>query len=89
MNAWKPVPHCKIHCGIFLYNRFRPILLCGDIVKAFLQINLREPETDVLRFYWVKNSDPSVIETNRFTRLVFGLTQSPFILEGTLKEHFQ
>ena len=42
----------------------------------------------MLRFHWVKNSDPSVIEINRFTRLVFGLTQSPFILEGTLKEQF-
>ena len=28
------------------------------------------------------------IEVNCFTRLVFGLTQSPFILEGTLREHF-
>ena len=43
----------------------------------------------MFRFHWVKNSNPSVIERNRFTRLVFGLTQSPFILEGTLKEHFQ
>ena len=42
----------------------------------------------MLRFHWVKNSDPSIIEINRFTRLVFGLIQSPFILEGTLKEHF-
>ena len=25
----------------------------------------------------------------RFTRLAFGLTQSPFILEGTLKKHFE
>ena len=29
------------------------------------------------------------IEILRFTRLVFGLTQSPFILEGTLKKHFE
>ena len=35
----------------------------------------------MLRFHWVKNSNPSFIEINRFTRLVFGLTQSPFILE--------
>ena len=70
-------------------SRFRPILLCGDIEKAFLQIRIQESERDVLRFYWVKSSDPSVIEINRFTLLVFGLTQSPFILEGTLKEHFQ
>ena len=74
---------------ILIRSRFRPILLCGDIEKAFLQIRIREYERDVLRFHWIKSSDPSVIEINRFTRLVFGLTQSPFILEGTLKEHFQ
>ena len=28
------------------------------------------------------------IEILRFTRSVFSLTQSPFILEGTLKKHF-
>ena len=43
----------------------------------------------MLTFHWVKNSDPNVIEIYRFTRLVFGITQSPFILKGTLKEHFQ
>ena len=30
-----------------------------------------------------------IIEILRFTRLVFSLTQSPFILEGTLKKHFE
>ena len=66
-----------------------PVLFCGDIEKAFLQIRLPESERNVLRFHWVKNSDPSVIKINRFTRLVLSLIQSPFILEGTLKEHFQ
>ena len=28
------------------------------------------------------------MEINRFVRLVLGLTQSPFILEATLKVHF-
>ena len=74
---------------ILIRSRFRLILLCGDTEKAFLQIRIRECERDVLRFHWVKNSNPSVIEISRFTRLVFGLTQSPFILEGTLKKHFQ
>ena len=76
---------------ILIRSCFRPTLLCGDIEKVFLQIRIRESERerDVLRFHWVKNSDLSAIEINRFTRLVFGLTQSPFILEGTLKEHFQ
>ena len=74
---------------ILIISRFRPILLCRDIEKAFLQIKIRESKRDVLRFHWVKNSDSSVIEINRFTRLVFGLVRSPFIREGTLKEHFQ
>ena len=69
---------------ILIRSRFRPILLCGDTEKTFLQTRIREFERDELRFYWVKYSDPSVIEINRFTSLVFGLTQSPFILEGTL-----
>ena len=69
---------------ILIRSRFRPILLCGVIEKAFLQIRIRESDRDVLRPNWVKNSDPNVIEINRFTRLIFGLTQSLFILEGTL-----
>ena len=52
-------------------------------------IRIQQSERDMLRFHWVKNSDPSVIEINRFTRFVFGLTQLPFIHEGTLKEHFR
>ena len=72
---------------IIIWSRFRPILLCEDIEKTFIQIRIRESEGDVLRSNWVKSSDPSVIEMNIFTRLVFGLTQSPFMLEG--EQHFQ
>ena len=45
--------------NILIRSRFKPILLCGDIEKAFLQIRIRESEKDVLRFHWIKNSDPS------------------------------
>ena len=64
-------------------------MLCGNIEKAFLQIRTRKSERDVLRFHWVRNCDPSVIEINKFTGLVFGLTQSPLKFENILKEHFQ
>ena len=57
-------------------------------IKAFWQIRIREPERHSLKFHWIKNLDPNIVEINRFTRLVFGLTQSSFIL-GTLKQHFQ
>ena len=36
-----------------------------------------EREGDSLKFHWVENG-------TCFTRLIFGLNQSPFILEGTL-----
>ena len=70
-------------------SRLRPTLLCRGIEKAFLQIRIRESERDVLRFHWVNSLESKNIEILRFTRLVFGLTQSPFILEGTLKKHFE
>ena len=73
---------------ILTRSRFRPILLRGDIEKAFLQIHIRESERDVLRFRWGGSLDSKIIEILRFTRLVFGLIQSPFILEGTPK-HFE
>ena len=74
---------------ILTRSRFRPILLCGDIAKAFLQIRIREHERDVLRFHWVESLESKIIKVFRFARLVFGLTQSPFILEGTLEKHFE
>ena len=54
-----------------------------------MQIHIRESERDVLSFHWVDSLESKIIETLRFTRLVFGLTQSPFILESTLKKHFE
>ena len=82
-------PFQNLIWNIYSRLRFRPILLCRDIEKAFLQIRIRESERDVLRFHWVNNLDSKTIETLRFTWSVFGLTESPFILEGTLKKHFE
>ena len=67
----------------------RPIKLCGDIQKAFWQIQIREPGRNSLRFHWIKSLDPNILEIHRFTKLVFRLTQTPFISQGTLKQHFQ
>ena len=67
---------------ILVRSRMRPIILCGDIQKAFWQIRIRELDINLLRFYWIKILDPNIVEINRFNRLVFGLTQ------GTLKVAF-
>ena len=67
----------------------KPVALAADIKQAFLQVRIRPEDRDALRFHWLKNKDPSVIEALRFTRALFGLVQSPFLLAGTLKLHLQ
>ena len=65
----------------------KPVALCADLRKAFLQIRIREYERDILRFHWIKKQNVSDTEILRFTRLVSALIQSPLILEATLQSH--
>ena len=66
--------------------RFYPIVVTGDLQKAFLQIRIKEEERDSLRFHW-RRPNHSEIEVYRFTRALFGLTSSPFLLGGVISEH--
>ena len=66
-----------------------PIAITGDMKQAFLQIRIREDDRDVLRFHWIEDENPNKIITLRFTRAIFGLSESPFLLEGTVKEHLK
>ena len=53
-------------------------------------INVAAVDRDVLRFLWVDNvnkDDDMIIY--RFTRVVFGVTASPFLLNGTIKHHIE
>ena len=60
------------------------IALTADIEKAFLMVGVR----DALRFLWVDVSKKNTnIVERRFTRFVFGVNSSPFLLNGTLKHH--
>ena len=74
--------------NILIRSRFHPILLTGDLQKAFLQIRIKEEERDSLRFHW---RAPGSTETRiyRFTRALFGLTSSPFLLAGVLNQHLE
>ena len=78
----------------YLYDillRFRTgkIGLVGDIKQAFLQVEIAEEHRDFFRFLWFKdiNETPRKIISLRLTRVVFGLTSSPFLLNGTIKIH--
>ena len=44
---------------VLVRNRMKPVGLCADLRKAFLQIRIRECERDILRFHWIKNQNIS------------------------------
>lgn len=96
-NANQPSLNKCLHQGPPLQNllwsvliraRFYPVLLTGDLQKAFLQVRIKEEERDALRFHW-KFKGHSEIETLRFTRALFGLTSSPFLLGGVIQQHLK
>ncbi len=76
-----------------IITRFRlfPLALTADIEKAFLMIAVWPPDRDALRFLWVDNVHAESPETiiYRFTRVVFGVSCSPFLLNATLKKHIE
>jgi hypothetical protein len=65
---------------VLVHQRGYPVVVSGDIQKAFLQVRVRENERDALRFHW-RSEEDSQLETLRFTRVLFGLAPSPFLLE--------
>ena len=58
---------------------FHPVVIAGDIKQAFLRVRIREDDHDALRFH------SQTVEALRFTRALFGLTCSPFLLGGVVQ----
>ena len=56
---------------------------------SVLQIRIREKDRNVLRFHWIGNLQSEDIKIYRFTRGIFDLGESPFLLNGTVKEHVE
>jgi len=71
---------------VLVQQRAYPVVLAGDIQKAFLQIRIHESERDALQFHW-QTDCTSQVETYRFTRVLFGLAPLPFLLSGVLEYH--
>ena len=76
-----------------LLVRFRShkIALTADLEKAFLMISVKEADRDVLRFIWTNDvlKDPPELTVYRFTRVVFGVSSSPFLLNATIQFHLE
>ena len=65
------------------------MVVAGDIHRAFLQVRIRETERDALQFHWIADKSAKQVETLRFTRVVFGLAPSPFLLNGVIQQHLE
>ena len=72
---------------VLIRHKMCPVTLTGDLKQAILQIRIRKEDRDALRFHWIKSIESNDIETLRFTRAIFGLGESPFLLNGTIKKH--
>ena len=74
---------------ILVRFREKSVVVCADIEKAFLNIEVDKSDRDCLRFLWLENfRDVNArVLAYRFKRLVFGVCSSPFLLNATLRYH--
>lgn len=79
--------------NLLLKFRLNYIAFIADVEKAFLMISLNENDRDVVRFLWIDKlpEDLSQIQPKilRLTRVLFGVTSSPFLLAGVIKSHLE
>ena len=74
---------------ILIRFRWHAVAVTADIEKAFLMVEIKPSDRDMLRFLWLKSPhdvESEVLEL-RFTRLVFGLRPSPAILGCVISHH--
>ena len=67
-------------------GRFNPVAITGDLQKVLLQVRVKETDRDAMRFHW-RRDEQSPLESLRFTRALFGLASSPFLLGGVIEMH--
>ena len=53
------------------------------------RLESEEAERDALRFHWIVDTQSREVETLRFTRVLFGLSPSPFLLGGVIQQHLE
>lgn len=70
--------------SLLIMFRMKQFATISDIKRAFLQISVTERDRDFLRFLWYKDGEIVVL---RHTRVVFGISASPFLLGATMNHH--
>ena len=72
--------------------RFNSIPILADIKQAFLNVEISKEHGDYSRFLWyddVASENEAKPIIYRFLRVVFGITSSPFLLNGTIIHHLK
>ena len=72
---------------IFLRFRTYRIVVTADIEKAFLTVSVVEEDRDVCGWVTSVTNDSTEIQILGFSRVVFGVSSSPFLLNATLQYH--
>ena len=84
---------CSIPLIFDILVRFRAykVALISDIKQAYLNVEVNEEDRDFLRFLWlddVNSKKPNVV-TYRFTRVIFGMNSSQFLLASVIVKHLE
>ena len=79
-----PALQNKIY-DVLVHGRSHSVAFAGDMRQAFLQVRIREGECDVLRFHWLRDLHSTQVQVFRFTRALFGLAPSLFLLGGVIE----
>ena len=97
-HSGTPALNERLNTGPSLQNQLQSILVCahfhliaitGDIKQAIPQVRICEEYCDSLRFHWFNDQNSHTVETQRFTRVPFGLTCFPFLLREVLDHLFE
>ena len=83
-----PALQNKIY-DVLVRGRFHSVAFAGGMRQAFLQVRIREGERDALRFHWLHDLHSTQVQVFRFTRALFGLAPSPFLLGGVIEQHLE
>ena len=76
---------------VLLRFRYHKIGLVADAEKAFHQVSIAQEDRDVLRFIWIDDilhENPKLF-IYRFTRVVFGVNASLFLLNAMIDHHIR
>ena len=67
------------------------VAIVADVEKAFLMVSVCKEDRDALLFLWVEDvqKTPPVPVVMWFTRVVFGVSASPFLLNATINHHLE